>query len=86
MTSSEQFWSVLAQSARDPTPQPAPAVLRVSANASAVEVAALVAVLSALQTPATPIQGIASGWPARNRSRSFWPAKPGGWRASLQDR
>jgi len=54
----------------------------VNADATPEEIAALVAVLLASQTPATPIRRNPSEWPVSTRLRSPLHTRPGGWRAS----
>ncbi|MBA3780550.1 MAG: acyl-CoA carboxylase subunit epsilon [Nocardioides sp.] len=54
----------------------------INPDATAEEVAALVVVMSALQTPATPTRGNTSEWPVSNRLRMPVHARPGGWRTS----
>jgi hypothetical protein len=54
----------------------------VNGDATVDEIAALVAVLLAPQTPATPIRQGSSEWPVSTRLRSPLHHRPGGWRAS----
>ncbi|MFC7362434.1 acyl-CoA carboxylase subunit epsilon [Nocardioides astragali] len=58
-------------------------ILRVvNPDATPEEVAALVAVFSALQTPATPSQAPSSEWPVPNRLRRSDLLRPCSWRAT----
>jgi hypothetical protein len=69
-------------------PEPATPVLRiVNADATPEEVAAIVAVFSALQTaPATPPRRTPE-WSAHHRTlRATLPHGPGGWRSSALPR
>jgi hypothetical protein len=61
---------------------PAPLLRVVNPDVTPEEIAALVAVLLAPQTPATPTPGIPSEWPVSTRLRIPLHARPGGWRAS----
>jgi hypothetical protein len=67
----------------DPVSEEAPALRVITPDATPEEVAALVAVLSALGTPAEEPPPPRSQWasPARRVVRAL-PHGPGGWRAS----
>jgi len=66
-----------------PEEQPAPFLRVVRGDATAEEIAALVAVLGAVQAPSSPEQQPRSVWadPARGVRRPL-PHGPGAWRAS----
>jgi len=71
-----------ASDAADTSGQDAPLLRVVNPDATPEEIAALVAVFSALKTPATPSPGIASEWPVTNRLRNAQHVRPRTWRAS----
>lgn len=54
----------------------------VNADATSEEIAALVAALLNLQSPATPNQRKGSEWPVTNRLRRAAEIRPRSWRAS----
>jgi len=64
--------------------EPAPPLLRIiNADATPEEVAAIVAVFSALQTAPAPEPRRTPEWSARHRTvRRTLPHGPGGWRSS----
>jgi hypothetical protein len=65
-----------------PTEPSAPVLRIVNADATAEEVAAIVAVFSALGAPTAPAPRPVSRWAAQHRLRTPVHAGRGGWRAS----
>jgi hypothetical protein len=70
-------------SASEASPETAPLLRVVNADATPEEIAALVAVFAALGADTAPAARVTPEWQAHHRKlRSTHPHGPGGWRAS----